>query len=85
MKKTNFDRYLSEQMRDPEFAARFERANEDWDIALQLAALRQQAGLSHATLTLICRRVSHSVATVGMLHSSLGFTLRPFTTRLHPD
>lgn len=50
MKKTNFDRYLAEQMKDPEFAARFERANEDWDVALQLTALRQQAGLSQKEL-----------------------------------
>ena len=28
MKKTNFDRYLKEQMQDPAFAARFERAGE---------------------------------------------------------
>jgi transcriptional regulator with XRE-family HTH domain len=46
MKKTNFDRYLDEQMKDPAFAARFEQASETWDVALQLAALRQQAGLS---------------------------------------
>lgn len=28
MKKTNFDRYLEEQLQDPEFAARFEQAGE---------------------------------------------------------
>src|SRR5205809_7975410 len=50
MRKTNFDRYLDEQMKDPEFAARFERAGEAWEIALQLAALRQQAGLSQKEL-----------------------------------
>jgi hypothetical protein len=46
MKKTNFDRYLEEQLQDPAFATRFERAGEAWDVAVQLAALRQQAGLS---------------------------------------
>ena len=46
MKKTNFDRYLEEQMKDSAFAARFRQAGEAWDVALQLAALRQQAGLS---------------------------------------
>ena len=46
MKQTNFDRYLEEQMRDPAFAARFERAGEAWDVALQLAALRRRASLS---------------------------------------
>lgn len=50
MKTTNFDRYLAEQMRDPRFAARFERAGEAWDVALQIAALREQAGLSQKDL-----------------------------------
>jgi len=31
MKKTNFDRYLDRQLRDPAFAARFKRAGEAWD------------------------------------------------------
>ncbi len=31
MKKTNFDRYLEDQMQDPRFAARFERAGGDFD------------------------------------------------------
>ncbi len=38
MKKTNFDKYLEEQLKDPEFAARFERASKAWDVALQVAA-----------------------------------------------
>jgi DNA-binding transcriptional regulator YiaG len=50
MKKTNFDRYLEEQMQDPAFAARFESAGEAWDVALQLAALRERAGLSQKDL-----------------------------------
>lgn len=37
MKKTNFDRYLRDQMRAPRFAARFERAGQAWDMALQIA------------------------------------------------
>lgn len=41
MKKTNFDRYLEEQLQDPVFAARFKRAGEAWDVALQIAALRR--------------------------------------------
>jgi hypothetical protein len=44
MKKSNFDRYLEEQLKDPAFAVRFERAGEAWDVALQIAALRQQKG-----------------------------------------
>jgi len=50
MKKTNFDTYLEEQIRDPAFARRFEEAGEAWDVALQIAALREQAGLSQRDL-----------------------------------
>jgi transcriptional regulator with XRE-family HTH domain len=50
MKKTNFDSYLEEQLKDPAFAARFERAGEAWDVALQIAALRNRAGLSQKDL-----------------------------------
>lgn len=51
MKKTNFDRYLRDQMQAPRFTARFERAGEAWDVALQIAALREQAGLSQKQRT----------------------------------
>jgi len=50
MKKTNFDLYLEEQLKDPVFAERFEAAGEAWDVALQIAALREQAGLSQKEL-----------------------------------
>jgi transcriptional regulator with XRE-family HTH domain len=50
MKKTNFDQYLDEQMRDPAFARCFKQAGEAWDIAVQITALRQQAGLSQKEL-----------------------------------
>ena len=50
MNKSNFDQYLEEQLRDQAFAARFERAGEAWDVALQITALRQQAGLSQKEL-----------------------------------
>ena len=50
MKKTNFDKYLEEQLQDPAFAARFERAGEAWEVALQIAALRAKAGLSQKDL-----------------------------------
>lgn len=52
MKKTNFDAYLEEQLRDPDFAARFKEAGEARDVSLQIAALRQQAGLSQKELAL---------------------------------
>lgn len=50
MNKTNFDEYLDDQLKDPDFVARFEQAGEAWDVALQLAALRQKAGLSQKEL-----------------------------------
>lgn len=50
MKKTNFDSYLDEQLKDAGFAERFRNAGVAWDVALQLAGLRQQAGLSQKEL-----------------------------------
>lgn len=66
MKKTNFDRYLAEQLRDPAFAERFEQAGEAWDVALQLAALRQKAGLSQKELA---RRLKTSQQQISRLES----------------
>jgi transcriptional regulator with XRE-family HTH domain len=43
---TNFDRYLARQLRDPAFARRYRRAEEEWNVALQLAALREVRGLT---------------------------------------
>ena len=48
--KTNFDVYLEEQLKDPAFAGRFARAGEAWDVALQIAALREKAGLTQRDL-----------------------------------
>ncbi len=66
MKTTNFDRYLAEQMQDPRFAARFERAGEAWDVALQIAALREQAGLSQKELA---KRLKTSQQQISRLES----------------
>lgn len=66
MKKTNFDRYLEEQMEDPAFAARFKEAGEAWDVALQLAALREQAGLSQRDLA---RKLKTSQQQISRLES----------------
>ena len=66
IKKTNFDRYLKEHMQDAAFAARFERAGEAWDVALQLAALREQAGLSQKELA---RRLKTSQQHISRLES----------------
>ena len=66
MKKTNFDRYLDEQMQDPAFAARFKQAGEAWDVALQIAALREQAGLSQTELA---RKLKTSQQQISRLES----------------
>jgi transcriptional regulator with XRE-family HTH domain len=66
MKRTNFDAYLEEQLADPDFARRFERAGEAWDVALQIAALRQRAGLSQRELA---RRVKTTQQQISRLES----------------
>ena len=67
MKKTNFDAFLEAQLRDPGFAERFARAGEAWDVALHLAALRRQAGLSQKELA---RRLKTSQQQVSRLEST---------------
>ncbi|HEV2840114.1 MAG TPA: helix-turn-helix transcriptional regulator [Chthoniobacterales bacterium] len=62
MKKTNFDLYLEEQLKDPEFAERFERAGEAWDVALQLTALREQSGLSQGELARKLRTTQQQIS-----------------------
>jgi transcriptional regulator with XRE-family HTH domain len=64
MKKTNFDRYLEEQLKDPAFADRFERAGEAWDVALQIAALRQQAGLSQKDLAKLLKTSQQQISRI---------------------
>ena len=62
MKKSNFDRYLDEQLRDAVFAARFQRAGEAWDVALQIAALRRQAGLSQKDLAKLLKTSQQQIS-----------------------
>jgi len=89
MRKTNFDLYLEEQLKDPGFAERFERAGEAWDVALQIAALREKAGLSqkdlarklHTSQQNISRLESpsyegHSLTTLRRVAEVLGATVR---------
>lgn len=66
MKKTNFDVYLEEQLKDKAFVERFEQAGEAWDVALQLAALRKQAGISQKELA---RKLKTSQQQVSRLES----------------
>lgn len=66
MSKTNFDLFLEEQLKDPGFAERFKRAGEAWDVALQLAALREKAGLSQRDLA---RKLKTSQQNISRLES----------------
>jgi DNA-binding XRE family transcriptional regulator len=66
MKKTNFDLYLEEQLKQPGFAERFERPGQAWDVALQLSALRQKAGLSQKDLA---RKLKTSQQNISRLES----------------
>ena len=88
-KPTNFDDYLEEQLKDPAFASRFEKAGEAWDIALQLAALRKASGMSQKELAervgtsqqQISRLESpayegHSLSMIRRVAEALGATLR---------
>ena len=62
MKKSNFDRYLDKQLQDPAFAVRFKNAGEAWDVALQIAALREQAGLSQKDLAKLLKTSQQQIS-----------------------
>jgi transcriptional regulator with XRE-family HTH domain len=62
MRKTNFDRYLEKQLQDPAFAARFKNAGDAWDVALQIAALREQAGLSQKELAKLLKTSQQQIS-----------------------
>jgi transcriptional regulator with XRE-family HTH domain len=64
--KTNFDVYLEEQLKNPAFAERFAKAGEAWDVALQIAALREKAGLSQRDLA---RKLKTSQQQISRLES----------------
>jgi DNA-binding XRE family transcriptional regulator len=65
-RKTKFDLYLEEQLKDSDFAGRFKRAGEAWDLALKLAALRKESGLSQKELA---KRVGTSQQQISRLES----------------
>jgi transcriptional regulator with XRE-family HTH domain len=62
MRRTNFDRYLERQLQDPEFAARFKHAGEGWDVALQIAAMRERAGLSQKELARLLKTSQQQIS-----------------------
>ena len=62
MKKTNFDRYLEKQLENPAFAARFKNAGEAWDVAMQIAGLRERAGLSQKDLAKLLKTSQQQIS-----------------------
>ena len=66
-RKTNFDQHLEEQLKDEGFAERFKKAGEAWDVALELAALRKESGLSQKELA---KRVGTTQQQISRLEST---------------
>jgi transcriptional regulator with XRE-family HTH domain len=64
--RTNFDQYLQEQLKDSDFAERFKKAGEAWDVAIKLASLRKASGLSQKELA---KRVGTSQQQISRLES----------------
>ena len=62
MKKTNFDNYLAEQMKNPVFAEHYARAGQALDVAMQIVALRKQAGLSQKDLAKVLKTSQQQVS-----------------------
>jgi ribosome-binding protein aMBF1 (putative translation factor) len=65
-RQTNFDLYLEEQLKDPDFKERFRNAGEAWDVAIQIASLRKKYGLSQKELA---KRVRTSQQQISRLES----------------
>lgn len=65
-RRTNFDEYLKEQLKDKDFAVRFKKAGEAWDVAIQLASLRKESRLSQKELA---KRVGTSQQQISRLES----------------
>jgi transcriptional regulator with XRE-family HTH domain len=53
-------------LKDPEFAARLKKAGEAWDVAMQLAELRKESGLSQKELA---KRIGTSQQQISRLES----------------
>jgi DNA-binding XRE family transcriptional regulator len=87
--RTNFDLCLEDQLKDPDFAERFKSAGQAWEVAMQLAALRAESGLSQKKLASrlgtsqqqISRLESpnyegHSLSMIRRVADALGATVR---------
>jgi len=65
-RRTNFDRYLEDHLKDADFTARFNKAGEAWDVAMQIVALRKASGLSQKELAM---RIGTSQQQISRLES----------------
>lgn len=65
-RRINFNLYLTEQLKDPNFAQKFRKARESWDVAFQLASLRKKSGLSQKELA---KRVGTTQQQISRLES----------------
>ena len=61
-RQTNFDFYLKEQMKDPGFAKRFKEAGDAWDVAIQLASLRERLGLTQKTVAKLAKTTQQQIS-----------------------
>lgn len=65
-RRTNFDVYLEKRLKDPDFKEKFRKAGEAWDVAIQIASLRKESGLSQKELA---RRIGTSQQQISRLES----------------
>jgi hypothetical protein len=73
-RKTNFDIYLEEQLKDKDFAARFKKAGEAWDVALQLAAYAKSPDFLWKSWLESPSYEGHSLSTLRRVAEVLGAT-----------
>ena len=64
--RTNFDLYIGQQLKDPDFQGKFRKAGKAWDVAIQLASLRKKSGMSQKELA---KRVRTSQQQISRLES----------------
>jgi transcriptional regulator with XRE-family HTH domain len=60
--RTDFNLYLKEHLKDPDFAKRFKKAGEAWDVALQLASLRERLGLTQKELAKLAKTTQQQIS-----------------------
>ena len=65
-RRSNFDLYLEEHLKDKGFAERLKKAGEAWNVAIRLASLREKTGLSQKVLA---KKVGTSQQQISRLES----------------